>query len=216
MIAQVSAGTAAVLTLNVALPGGTSCCPPVVASVTVGGTVTEGLLLVSFTGPPDWPATSTLPEADAPPVTELGDSVTDTRCGATGGRASGGRTTSNADGAGVVVFATWAEMVAQPAPPDAVVIEKVAVRFGGVTEIWGGTLASAGLLLDRATVTGTAAPAVNVTVPVEGEPLVTSVGERLSDWTRAPDWRGGLAPSATRGRPSAASPTAAASNMASV
>jgi hypothetical protein len=76
-----------------------------------------------------------------------------------------------------------------------------------VTEIFAGTLASVGLLLNRPTLTGKRDAGISVTVPVAVPPLATSAGWRVRSET---------APSATSGRPMAASPTTTASSMASV
>jgi hypothetical protein len=76
MIAQVPGGpTTAVLMLNVPMLALISWGA---ASVTVAGTVTEGLLLMSWTTCPGavLGVTMTLPESDSPPKTEFLDSVT--------------------------------------------------------------------------------------------------------------------------------------------
>jgi hypothetical protein len=176
MIAQVGAALAAALMLKLPWKGP----PSIGASVTLAGTVTDGLLLDSWTTAPVIPACTTCTVAGNGPPPAMTVLFEDT-ASETGPGEFVGLTNSSEPGRGAVPT-TCAEIVAQPAWPETVVIGKVLVVAVPIANL-AGTVASDGLLLKRATLTADKDAEFRVTVPVLELPLDTSVGETLTDCT---------------------------------
>jgi hypothetical protein len=159
-----------VVAVNVAV-----VAPP--ATVTVAGTVTEGLLLDKVTTKPVAGAALvrvTVPVEDVPPTTDVGFRVTVETFGAVIAR---------------VAFAVLAALVAVTvplvsAPTARVVAEKVAVVAPAATVTVAGTVILAVPLLRLTTKPPVGAALEIVTVPVEEVPPTTEVGEKARAVTR--------------------------------